>query len=71
MDPAKVALLAAASGLYELSPKAQELVDSEEFWNELVDTPEDQLTKEQLDVVAEMGLQIDPDASDEDDDDSR
>lgn len=59
MDPEKIALLIAASGLRELSPETQKIVQSDEFWDELEATPEDKLTKAQLDVLAEMGVNVD------------
>lgn len=61
MDSAKVAMIAATSGLYELPPDIEALVDTEEFWQGLAATPEDQLNEEQLRVLQALGVPLDRD----------
>ena len=58
MDTTKIAMLIATAGLWELSPEAEELASSGEFWAQLEATPEDALTPQQRRVLAEMGVNV-------------
>lgn len=61
MDSAKVAMIAATSGLYELPPDIEALVSTEAFWQGLAATPEDELNEEQLMVLRELRVPLDRD----------
>lgn len=58
MERAKVLMLATSSGMYDLTPAQQKLADSEEFWAKLEETPESDLSDEQRDLIAALGVQI-------------
>ena len=62
MEPHKVAILAFMSGLWrdDLPAHLQQLADEEEFWVQLVDTPEDQLLPEQIEMMQALGAEVPP-----------
>lgn len=68
MDPAKVLMLAQSVGLYPLTPELKARIWNEEFWQNLERTPESELTKDQLEVISALGVNLGSE-DDEDDED--
>ena len=51
MDSAMILVLVMASGLQDLPPHLELLVQDDGWWERLADTPENQLTAEQREVI--------------------
>lgn len=62
MEPDKVAMLVMSSVLQAgaLSERQKQLSEDEDFWQTLEDTPEDQLTEEQLGMIRALGVEPPP-----------
>jgi hypothetical protein len=58
MDAERVLMLAAAVGvhMHRLSDEQKERVRSDEFWDQLLDTDEGDLTDEQRELIGLLGM---------------
>lgn len=59
MDQATVMMLCLSAGMAELPADLQKLADDPDWWADLEETPEDELTEVQQRMIAALGVDLD------------